>query len=96
MSSVSHDSESFTVTDAVAGLMAGGSLVLSIIACGFGLLLEVDPRPAVTAPVAALVALVAARMSARFQRLAFIAVVVAMIAWVIGMSLAAVTENPII
>ena len=35
-------------------------------------------------------------MSPRFQRLAFIAVIMAMIAWTLGMTLAVITENPII
>ena len=96
MSSISETPERFTVTDGIAGLMAAGSLVLSLIAGGFGLLLEVGPRPGVLAPAAAIVALVAGRMSVRYQRLALIAVVAAMVAWVLGMSLAVITENAII
>ena len=69
---------------------------LSFIAAGFGLILEVDPRPGRLAPVAVICALVAGRMSVRFQRLAFWAVIVAMIGWTLGMTLAVITENPII
>jgi hypothetical protein len=86
----------FTVTDTIAGLMAAGSMLLSFIAVGFGLIIGVDPRPGRLAPVAAVVALVAGRMSVRFQRLAFYAVIAAMIGWTVGMTLAVVTENPII
>jgi hypothetical protein len=86
----------FTVTDAIAGLMAASSLLLSLIAAGFGLLIEVEPRPGRLAPVAVVVALVAGRMSARFQRLAFYAVLFAAVAWTLGMTLAVITENPII
>jgi len=96
MSSVPESSDRFTVTDAIAGLMAACSILLSFIALGFGLILEVDPRPGRLAPVAVVLALVAGRMSVRFQRLAFWAVIAAMIGWTLGMSLAVITENPII
>ena len=52
MSSIPESDDRFTVTDAIAGLMAAGSILLSFIAAGFGLILEVDPRPARLAPVA--------------------------------------------
>ena len=55
--------------DVIGGLLAVSSIVLSGIAMGFGLLLQLDAHPARLAPVA-IVALVAARMSARFQSLA--------------------------
>jgi hypothetical protein len=87
---------SFSVTDAIAGLMAAGSFVLSALAAGLGLVIQVDSRPAVLAPVAAVVALVAARMSTHYQRLALIAVLAAVVAWTVGMTLAVITENPII
>ena len=96
MSSVPESADRFTVTDAIAGLMAAGSILLSFIAAGFGLILEVEPRPGRLAPVAVVVALVAGRMSVRFQRLAFFAVIVAIIGWTLGMTLAVITENPII
>jgi hypothetical protein len=88
--------ERFTVADAVAGLMATGSIVLSFIAAGVGLIVQVDARPAVLAPAAAVVALVAARMGTYYRRLAFAAVLIAVLGWVVGMSVAVVTENPII
>ena len=96
MSSVPESADRFTITDAIAGLMAAGSIFLSFIAAGFGLILDVDSRPGRLAPVAVVVALVAGRMSVRFQRLAFWAVIAAMIGWTLGMSLAVITENPII
>ena len=96
MSSVPESADRFTVTDAIAGLMAAGSILLSFIAAGFGLILEVDPRPARLESAAVLVALVAGRMSVRFQRLAFFAVIAAVIGWTLGMTLAVITENPII
>ena len=53
-------------------------------------------RPARLAPVAIVVALVAARMSTRFERLAFAAAVAGMVGWVLGMTFAVITDNPLI
>jgi hypothetical protein len=80
--------ERFTLTDAIGGLLAAASLALSGIALA--------DRPARLAPAAILVALVAGRMSVRYQRLAFAAAIAAMLAWIVGMSLAVITEHPII
>ena len=96
MSAVRDPADRFTVTDAVAGLMASGSIVLSFIASGVGLIVQLDARPAVLAPAAAVVALVAARMSTYYRRLAHAAVQIATLAWVVGMTVAVITENPII
>jgi hypothetical protein len=85
----------FTLTDAVAGFMAAGSLALSFIAAGFGLILGVQAHPGRLAPIAAVLALVAARMSVRFQRLAYHAVIGAMIGWTLGMTLAVITNNSV-
>jgi hypothetical protein len=82
--------------DVVGGLLAVGSIVLSAIAMGLGLILELDARPARTAFAAIILALVSARLSARYQSLALKAVLFAMVAWVIGMTLAVLTENPLI
>jgi hypothetical protein len=92
----SSSSQHYSVTDVIAGLMAAGSMLLSFIATGFGIILTIEPRPALLAPVAAIVALVAARMSVRYQRLALAAVFSAMVAFVVGMSLAVFTKHPII
>jgi hypothetical protein len=86
----------FSSVDAVAGVLAVGSIVLSAIGMGLGLVLELDARPSRLIPVAVIAALVAARMSPRFQGLALKAVVFAMVAWVVGMTVAVVTENPLI
>jgi len=85
-----------TAADVVGGLLAMASLVLSAIASGLGLLLEVEARPSRLAPVAIVLALVAGRMTTRYERLALAAVFVAMAAWVVGMTLAVVTENPLL
>ena len=79
----------------VAGLLAVGSIVLSAIAMGLGLILELDARPVPDRFVAIILALVSARLSARYQSLALKALLFAMVAWVVGMTLAVLTENPL-
>ena len=85
-----------SATDTIAGLLAVGSVVLSGIAMGLGLLLQLDARPARVAPIAILSALVAARMSPRFQPLALKAALFGAFAWVIGMTVAVITEGPLL
>lgn len=85
-----------SVSDALAGLLAALSMLLSFIAIGFGMILQIEPRPARLAPVAIVVALVAARMSVRYQRLAFAAAVFGMVAWVVGLTLAVITHHALI
>ncbi|HKY25050.1 MAG TPA: hypothetical protein VJM07_07830 [Gaiella sp.] len=82
--------------DTIAGLLAVASIVLSGIAMGFGLLLQLDQRPARVAPVAILLALVAARMSDRHQSLALKAALFAAFAWVVGMTVAVITGGPLL
>ena len=68
--------------------MGAASIALSLVALA--------DRPARLAAIAMVVALVAARMSARFERLAYAALLFGMLAWVVGMSIAVITENPLI
>ncbi len=82
--------------DVIAGLLATASIILSAIAMGFGLLLELDARPGRTAFVAVVLALVSARLSEKHQSLALKATLFAMFAWVVGMTIAVLTENPLI
>ena len=96
MSTLEQPSESFGPVDAISGLLATASIVLSAVAAGCGLLLELEARPARLVPVAIVLALAAARMSDRFRRLALSAVAFAMVAWVVGMTLAVITESPLI
>ena len=88
-------SERSSAADTIGGLLAVASIVLSGIAMGFGLLLQLDAHPARLAPVAIVLALVAARMSARYQSLALKAALFAAVAWVIGMTVAIVTDGPL-
>ena len=96
MSTLDNRHDSHSPADMVGGLLAVGSIVLSAIAMGFGLILELDARPARTAFVAIVLALVSARMSGRYQSLALKAILFAMVAWVIGMTFAVLTENPLV
>ena len=85
-----------SAADVVAGLLAVGSIVLSGIAMGLGLLLQLDAHPARLAPVAIVIALVAARMSSRYQSLALKAALFGGLAWVVGMTIAIVTDGPLL
>ena len=88
--------ERTSAADTIAGLLAVASIVLSGIAMGLGLLLQLDARPARLGPVAMLLALVGARMSRRYQSLALKAALFAGVAWVIGMTVAIVTDGPLL
>lgn len=85
-----------TAADTIGGLLAVASIVLSGIAMGFGLLLQLEARPARTAPVALVAALVAARMSRRFESLALKAALFGVVAWVVGMTVAILTDSPLL
>ena len=96
MSTVDARPSRSTPTDAIAGLLAMGSIVLSSIAMGFGLIVEVEARPARTTFAAVILALVSARMSARYQPFALKAMLFATVAWVVGMTIAVLTKSPLI
>ena len=85
-----------TAADTIAGLLAVGSIVLSAIAMGVGLLLQLDAHPARVAPVAIVLALVAARMSARYQSLALKAALFGALAWVVGLTIVVITDGQLI
>jgi hypothetical protein len=77
----------WTTADTIGGLLATVSIFTSF----FGLAY----RPVRLIPFAILLALVAARMSDRQQRLGGLAIAVAVICWTVGMTIAVVTENPL-
>ena len=83
----SSDTHRWSTADTVAGFLA----TLSIFASAIGLVWH----PMRLVPVAVLIALVAARMSARNQRVAFVAVIAGVVCWTLGMAIAVVTENPL-
>jgi hypothetical protein len=78
----------YTTVDVVGGLLAACSLALSGIALA--------DTPAILAPAAALVAIIAARMSTRFERLAHAAMLASVISFILGMTLAVITENALL
>jgi hypothetical protein len=96
MSTVDSRADGHSPADVVGGLLAVGSIVLSAIGMGFGLILQLDARPARTVFAAVILALVSARLSGRYQSLALKALLFAMVAWVVGMTLAVLTQNPLI
>ena len=75
------------VTAAVSGLLSASALFAALLALAY--------RPARIVPAAIVLALVAARMSNRHRRLAAVAVAAAGICWVLGMTIAVVTNNPL-
>ena len=83
----SSDAHRWSTADTVAGFLA----TLSIFASAIGLVWH----PMRLIPAAILVALIAARMSARNERVAFIAVIVGVVGWTVGMAIAVITENPL-
>ena len=89
-------SDRASAADTIGGLLAVASVVLSGIAMGFGLLLQLDAHPARLAPVAIVLALVAARMSRKFQSLALKAALFGAFAWVVGMTVAVITDGPLL
>lgn len=83
----STDPHRWSAADNVAGFLA----TLSIFASGLALVW----RPLRLIPFAVVIALIAARMSARNERIAWYAVVAAVVCWTIGMTIAVVTKNPL-
>jgi len=77
----------WTAADTVAGFLATLSIFASVLALAY--------RPVRVLPFAVVLALVAARMSARQQRLAGWAVAAAVVCWTVGMTIAVVTESPL-
>lgn len=73
--------------ETVAGLLATAAIFASLLGLAY--------RPARIIPFAVVIALVAARMTTRWSRLAGAAVVAGVVCWVIGMTIAVLTENPI-
>ena len=77
----------WSTADTVAGFLA----TLSIFASALGVIWH----PVRIVPVAILIALVAARMSARNERVAFAAVIAGVVCWTAGMTIAVLTKNPL-
>jgi len=77
----------WSAADTVAGFLATISIFASVLGLAY--------RPVRILPFAIVLALVAARMSARNQRLAGWALAAAVVSWTLGMTIAVVTESPL-
>ena len=73
--------------EAVAGLLATAAI--------FAAAIGVIYRPVRLIPVAVVLALVAARMTTRYSRLAGLAIAIVVVCWVLGMTIAVITERPL-
>jgi hypothetical protein len=82
------NSDNRTTVDNMAGILAAASLVLSALA--------LFRAPALLAPVGTIVAFTAARMSPRTEKLALFSVVVNIICFIVGMTLAVITEHSLL
>jgi hypothetical protein len=82
-----EQSARWTAVDTIAGLMATVSIFTSFVGLAY--------RPVRLIPFAILLALIAARMSRRHQRLCGIAIAVAVVCWTVGMTIAVITESPL-
>lgn len=89
------DGDNASSRDVVAGLLAGAAVVIAAIGAGAGLVLEIGGHPGKLIPIAALLAIVTAVMSKRFQPMAFKALIFVSIAWVVGMTIAVITDAPL-
>jgi hypothetical protein len=77
-----------TAGEAVGGFLAASALFLGFVAMAY--------RPARLSPLAAVLVLLAAVMGGRrHERLVIAAVVVAAVGWLVGMTAAVVTNNPL-
>lgn len=87
MSAYDGPASRWSAADTVAGFLATISIFASLLALAY--------RPVRILPFAIVLALIAARMSARNQRLAGWALATAVVCWTLGMTIAVVTESPL-
>lgn len=83
----SADPHRWSTADTIAGFLA----TLSLFASALGLIW----RPVRILPFAILLALIASRMSARNERIAFAAMIAGVVCWTAGMTIAVLTESPL-
>lgn len=82
-----HESRRQDARETVAGLLATAAIFTSLLGVAY--------RPVRLIPVAVVLALVAARMTTRYSRLAGFAIAAVVVCWVLGMAVAVITENPL-
>jgi hypothetical protein len=86
--SISGGDVQLNMVDKMAGFLAVASVVLSGLA--------LFRTPALFAPVAAIIAFAASRMSSRIEKLATFAALAAALAFAVGMTLAVITDNSLL
>ena len=87
MSSYPGERERQGASATVAGFLASAALFVSLIGIVY--------RPVRLIPAAVIVALIALGMGGRHQRLAALALAVAVVAWVVGMTVAVAVGHPL-
>jgi len=99
MSSMSPEAESRSSIDTLAGLMSSVAIFLGVLgATDFNFSTDgthLDARPVRISVAAVLLALIAAGLGGRHQRLAGAAVAIAGVCWVIAMTVAVITQRPL-
>ena len=99
MSSMSPEAESRSSIDTLAGLMSSVAIFLGVLgATDFNFSIggtHLDARPVRISVAAVVLALIAAGLGGRHQRLAGAAVAIAGVCWVIAMTVAVVTQRPL-
>jgi hypothetical protein len=76
-----------TAGEAVAGLLAAAALFISLVALAY--------RPMRLIPAAVVLSLTAAAMSDRHRRLTAISAAAVAVCWLVGVTIAVVTQNPL-
>jgi hypothetical protein len=87
VSSYSEEQQREGSSATIAGVLAATAMFVSLIGIAY--------RPARVVPVAVVVALVALGMGGRHERLAWFALAVAGVAWLVGMTVAITVNHPI-
>jgi hypothetical protein len=87
VSAVPESEPRYTPADYVGGLLAAASIFLGAVG--------VVQTPLRLIPAAVILSLVAVRMTERFRTLASWAVALNVVWWVLGMTVAIITENPL-
>jgi hypothetical protein len=83
----SYPGERERASASVAGFLAAAALFVSLIGVVY--------RPVRLIPAAVIVALIALGMGGRHQRLAAFALAVAVVAWIVGMTIAVAVDHPL-
>ncbi len=87
-SSPTVDADRRNVVDNMAGFLAAASVTLSVLAF--------FTSPALLTPIAAITAFVAGRMSHRIERLAMFAMGASVVAFVVAMTIAVITDHALL